>query len=115
METLGWARHVCGDPAGVFTWFDGGFIYICVTTEASYDFTGFPCETKLRILRYRIWIQLGVDFFYLPLGSGSHLFCDLPREGGLWSVEEFTGFFTREWIVRLFSLWCAVLVVRLAA
>ena len=97
----------------VFTWFDGGFIYICVTTEASYDFTGFPCETRLRILR--IWIQLGVDFFYLPLGSGSHLFCDLPREGGLWSVEEFTGFFTRECIVRLFSLWCAVLVVRLAA
>ena len=38
----------------VFTWFDGGFIYICVTTEASYDFTGFPCETRLRILRCRI-------------------------------------------------------------
>ena len=31
----------------VFTWFDGGFIYICVTTEAWYDFTGFPCETRL--------------------------------------------------------------------
>ena len=87
----------------------------CLSTEVSHDFTGFPCETRLRILRYRIWIQLGVDFFYLPLGSGSHLFCDLPREGGLWSVEEFTRIFTREWIARLFSLWCAVLVVRLAS
>ena len=92
----------------VFTWFDGGFFFLYLSYNGGFvRFHRFPSETRLRILRCRIWIQLGVDYFYLPLGSGSHLFCDLPREGGLFSQGSgLPGFF---------SLWCAVLVVRLAA
>ena len=83
----GHAMCVAIQPVSVFwvvTWFDGGYVYISLSTEAWYDFTGFPRESGLRIPRYRIWIQLGDDFFNVPLGSGSHLFCELPGEGGLW-------------------------------
>ena len=65
-------------------------VYTCLSTEAWYDFTGFPRESGLRILRYRIWIQLGDDFFHVPLAVTCSVSCHVKVDSGYRPVRVHT-------------------------